>query len=445
MELQQSPPLSPERPVATSTGQDVVSLRDLSGHQWKSGIAAWLGWLFDGLEMHLYVLIATPFVAELLHTDDPRTVGYYGSWIQAAFLVGWALGGGLFGRVGDRLGRSRTLMLTILTYALFTSLSYFAQTWWHLLIFRFVAALGIGGEWAIGASLLTETWPRHWRPWIAAVLQTGVNLGVMLAGLATFVLAGAPPRTVFLVGLLPALLVVWIRWAVPEPEEWKGARQAAAQQPDFWDLFRPPIRRTTWLTLAVCTLSLTGHWAFLFWSAQYVRYLPEVATWTEGEKTQLVSLFVWVTTVISMGGNFLAALLARWLGYRRAITLLCLGYFVAMLATFWMPWGLRELWVGFSVVALCMGVFALFTMYLPPLFPTLLRTTGAGFCYNFGRIMAGLGTVFFGLFSRVGDHRLALLYAGFLFLPAAALAWTLPEAADHKPARNVASVGKDQP
>src|SRR6202008_3118474 len=117
---------------------------------------------------------------------------------QAAFLIGGALGGGFFGRIADRLGRSRTLMLTILTYALFTGLSYFAQTWWQLLIFRFVAALGIGGAWAGGASLLSETWPRRWRPWMAAVLQTGVNLGVILAGLANFLLAAYPKRTVFL-------------------------------------------------------------------------------------------------------------------------------------------------------------------------------------------------------------------------------------------------------
>src|SRR5207244_1286285 len=128
------------------------------------------------------------------------TVGYYSSLIQAAFLFGWALGGGFFGRVGDRLGRSRALMLTSLTYALFTGLSYFAQTWWHLFIFRFLAALGIGGEWAVGASLMSETWPRRWRPWMAAVLQTGVNLGVMLAGLASFLLAQYPMRWVFLVG-----------------------------------------------------------------------------------------------------------------------------------------------------------------------------------------------------------------------------------------------------
>ncbi len=259
-------------------GQEVTRLRDLSPEQWKSGAAAWLGWLFDGLDMHLYTLVATPFVAELLGADkkDPQ-VGHTSSWIQAAFLVGWALGGGFFGRIGDRLGRSRALMLTILTYALFTGLSFFAQAWWHLFIFRFLAALGIGGEWAVGASLLSETWPSRWRPWIAAVLQTGVNIGVMLASLAVYLLAAYPNRSVFLVGVLPALLVLWIRRAVPESEEWHAAkREAAAAAPGVADLFRGAVLGTTVRTISVCALALTAHWAFMFWCSQHLRNLPEL-------------------------------------------------------------------------------------------------------------------------------------------------------------------------
>ncbi len=411
----------------------MTRLRDLSARQWKSGIAAWLGWLFDGLDMHLYVLVAAPFVTDLLGAASEKdpAVGYYGSWIQAAFLIGWALGGGFFGRVADRMGRSRALTLTILTYALFTGLSFFAQTWWQLLVFRFLAALGIGGEWAVGAALLSETWPRRWRPWMAAVLQTGVNLGVMLAGLANFLLAAWPPRTVFLVGVLPAFLVLWIRRAVPEPEEWQGARRQSAEAvPGFRELFRGPVRRITVLTLLVCGLSLTAHWAFLFWYLQHLRNLPDLAGWTDAAKGRLVSEVVWLVTLTSIAGNFVAALLARWLRYRRAIAVLCLAYFLTMFTTYAVPRDHAGLCWGVAAVGLCMGVFALFTMYLPPLFPTLLRTTGAGFCYNIGRIAAGLGTVFFGLFSQVGDYRLALLAAAFLFLPAGAIALLLPEPPD---------------
>jgi MFS family permease len=424
---------SPAGPGPADAGREAARLRDITPRQWKSGAAAWLGWMFDGLDMHLYVLVAAPFVAELIGAASPKdpAVGRTSSWIQAAFLIGWALGGGVFGRVADRVGRSRALMLTIGTYALFTGLSFFAQAWWQLLLFRFLAALGIGGGWAIGASLLSETWPRRWRPWMAAVLQTGVNLGVMLAGLANFLLADFPPRTVFLVGVLPALLVLWIRRAVPEPEEWQSAKRASAHaEPVFTDLFRGPVRRTTVLTLLVCGFALTAHWAFLFWYLQHLRNLPELATWTDAEKAQLVSRMVWLVTGTSIAGNFVAALLARWLRYRTAIACLCVGYFLAMTATYAAPRGPDDLWPGLAAVGVCQGVFALFTMYLPPLFPTLLRTTGAGFCYNFGRVAAGLGTVVFGLFSQVGDHRLALLGAGVLFLPAAGLALLLPEPPD---------------
>ena len=246
------------------------------------------------------------------HEKDPA-VGYYSSWIQAAFLIGWALGGGFFGRIGDRLGRSRALMLTILTYAVFTGLSFFAQTWWHLLIFRFLAALGIGGEWAVGASLLSETWPRRWRPWMAAVLQTGVNLGVMLAGLANFLLADSPPRSVFLVGVLPALLVLWIRRAVPEPEEWQGP---SGSPPSRARLPRPVSRPDSPHHPAdaprLCPVADGPLGVHVLVPAAPAQPAGP-GGWTDAEKSQLVSKVIWLVTLASIAGNFLAALLARWL------------------------------------------------------------------------------------------------------------------------------------
>jgi MFS family permease len=410
-------------------------LRDLSAQQWKSGIAAWLGWMFDGLDMHLYTLVAVPFVAQLLaapSTTDPR-VGYYGSLVQGAFLLGWALGGGFFGRIGDRLGRARALSLTILTYATFTGLSFFAQAWWHLLVFRFLAALGIGGEWAVGASLLAETWPRRWRPWIAAVLQTGVNVGVLVACLANFVMAAVPPRFLFLVGVVPALLVFWIRRAVPEPEEWHTAKlKAQHHEPVIGDLFRGEVLKTTLLVIAVCGVSLTAHWAFMFWHQQHLRKLPEVLPWTDEQKNKLASGAMYLVIVSSIFGNFCCAWLARLIGYRRAIGSVFLVYFLAMFGAYHVARDHISLLWWLPLIGFCQGAFALFTMYLPPLFPTLLRTTGAGFCYNIGRIAAAIGTVFFGLFSSVGDHRAALFYAGFLFLPAAIIALLLPRARDQE-------------
>ncbi len=413
---------------------EIRSLRDLSPYQWKSGIAAWLGWLFDGLDMHLYVLVAAPFVAELVGVTSTRNeiVGWYSSWIQAAFLVGWALGGGFFGRIGDRIGRSRALCLTILTYALFTGLAFFAQTWWQLLIVRFLAALGIGGEWAVGASLLSETWPRHWRPWIAAVLQSGVNVGVLLASCVIFVLAGSSPRFVFLVGVVPALLVLWIRREVPETEEWSTAkRKARDQTPGIAELFRGEVRRTAVLVILVCSVSLTAHWAFIFWYQQHLRNLPDVIDLPAVRKNEIASLANFLVMSAAIVGNFLAAALARLMGYRKAIAALCLAYFLSMAVTYSVPRSYTVLLALLPIMGASGGLFALFTMYLPPLFPVLLRTTGAGFCYNIGRIAAAVGTVVFGLFTKVGDYRTALIWAGCLFLPAAIIAWGLPDLNDN--------------
>jgi Arabinose efflux permease len=421
---------------------EITHLRQISREQWRSGLAAWLGWTFDGLDMHLYTLVALPFVAELLGAASTTNsdVGRYSSIIQGGFLLGWALGGGFFGRIGDRLGRARALSLTVLTYALFTGLSFFAQTWWHLLIFRFLAALGIGGEWAVGASLLSETWPRKWRPWIAATLQSGVNVGILVACAANLILAAAPPRYLFLIGILPALLVFWIRRAVPEPAEWRSAKERAhSHEPRARDLFAGDVRRITVWVVSVCAISLTAHWAFMFWHLQHVRNLPEVLKMTPEERTKLANVVMGIVIGASIVGNFLAGWLARLMGYRTAIACIFVAYFLAMLGAYYVPRDHFALLWWFPLIGMCQGVFGLFTMYLPPLFPTLLRTTGAGFCYNIGRTAAAFGVVFLGLFSNplhpkvveaLGDYRVTLFYAGFLFLPAAVVSLFLPATRD---------------
>lgn len=410
----------------SETPAEATKWSELSTHQKKSGFAAWLGWFFDGLDLHLYTLVATVFVAELLRTDETNPdVGLYGSYVQAAFLLGWALGGAFFGVIGDRLGRSRTLVLTILTYALFTGLSFFAHTWWQLMIFRFLAALGIGGEWAVGASLLSETWPKKWRPWIAATLQSAVNCGVLLACLAGYLLAGREPRYIFLIGILPALITLWIRKAVPETEEWTQAREGQAV-PKIGDLFSPAVRSVTWRVMLICAVSLTAHWTFLFWQQKHVLSLTEIASLDKsGKDAAVVTALMWIMFG-SLIGNFINGGLAKIFGYRNTIVGMMLAYFAIMYLSFSQVWSWEATKWQFAVIGACQGVFGLFTMCLPPLFPVLLRTTGSGFCYNIGRIVAAGGTVFFGIFVKVGDFRTALLYAGFLFIPSAAVAMLLP-------------------
>jgi len=252
-----------------------------------------------------------------------------------------------------------------------------------------------------------------------------------LASLANLRLAAAPPRYLFLVGVVPALLVLWIRQAVPETDEWKIAKlNAHHEQPKVSELFNRESRPITLCVILVCGISLTAHWAFMFWHQQHLRNLPDVLNWSPEQKNKLASAVMYLVIGFSILGNFFAGWLSRYLGYRSTIVFMFLTYFLSMFGAYHLPRDYAALLWWFPVIGFSQGAFALFTMYLPPLFPTLLRTTGAGFCYNIGRIAAAFGTVFFGLFSKVGDHRAALFYSGFLFLPAAVAALMLPRLRD---------------
>jgi len=406
------------------------SLGAITPRQWRSGTAAWLGWLFDGLEIHLYTLVATPLVVHLLGaagSGDPA-VKEKSAYIQAAFLAGWALGGAFFGLLGDRIGRSRALSLTILTYALCTGLCAASQTWWQLMIFRFLAALGIGGEWAVGAALLVETWPSGLRPVISAVLQTAVNLGIVTAAALVTLMQFLPhppsERWVFLIGVAPALLVFWIRRQVPESDSWQAARTGSGAQPGLRDLFRGRVAPITINTGAVCALSLSGWWLIQFWHPQHLRRLLELSGHAPAETTRSVSAAFFLMNVVAILGNFAAGWLASRMGNRKAIMTMFAGMFAAIVGAFCVPRGFAGLaWFWMPLVGFFSGVFGLFTMYLPPLFPTLLRTTGAGFCYNIGRLSAAAASVIFGWAAPVGDYRLALLASGVPVLGAAL--WTL--------------------
>lgn len=414
-----------------------MTLRDLSPAQWKSGIAAWLGWLFDGLDLHLYTLVATVFVAALLNYEGTLSpeqsldVGQKAAWIQAAFLVGWALGGTFFGRLGDVLGRSRALSLTILTYAICTGLSFFAQTWWHLLIFRFLAALGIGGEWAVGSTLLSETWPAGWRKWIAAVLQSAVNIGILFACLAGFLMKSLPPNYIFLVGVIPAVIVFWIRKHVPEPASWHASREAKIKAPSMMALFQGKLKKITVPAVIVCAFSLTGWWAFLFWQAQWVRGAAGAAGLDPAQTTSLVTRGFFTLILVSIPANFFAGWLATKLGYRHAIALMFTGFMVTILAAFVPDHNLHSMaFYWLPAVGFWSGAYGLFTMFLPPLFPTLLRTTGAGFCYNIGRLAAAAGTVLAQQLTAGGDLRHTLMWTSVLWIPAIIAVFYLPEPDD---------------
>lgn len=402
----------------------------------KALIAAWLGWAFDGLDGYLYIILATPLVTRVLTEQngtapDPKEVGWRAAVIQAVFLVGWAVGGAVFGRIGDRLGRARTLTLTVLTYALFTGAVYFATTWWHLLIFRFIAALGIGGEWAAGSALVAETLHTRHRAWASATLQTGYIVGCIAASYIAKGMSGSDPRFAFLIGVAPALLTLWIRSAVPEPEHWvKASRESAPAK--LRELFTGRLAGTTIRLTLLTSIALTTAWAFLFFGPQLILRTPQVAAMPKPDAQVLVSNISMLYLAVNIAANYFATYLARFIGYRRAFTLLMGAGLVSFLFAFRTPPELSQIPVLYSMIAFfALGLFALFPLYIPPLFPVLVRTLGAGFTYNVGRLVSAAGTMlalFAGQSLATADgvsH--ALWWIGLLYIPGVIVCLTLPE------------------
>jgi MFS family permease len=335
--------------------------------------------------------------------------------------MGWAVGGILFGWVADRFGRTRTLLLTMLVYALSTLACAFAPNLAALAVFRFIASLGIGGEWAAGASLVAETVPEERRVVAGALLYTSAPMGLFLA---TFVndlltrqidvLAANPDlawRAVFATGIVPAFVAVAIRWKVREPERW-----SSGVHPRLRELFAPELRARTLGGLAVAIVALVTWWSVNAFLPMIARYLVDSVTPPPAPE-QLAALRVsFVTTATSvfnlggLAGTLLTVPIALHLG-RRPMFLI---YFAASALAIWLTFGFgfapetRLYLVGLIGLSV-FGVFGAFTFYLPELFPTRLRATGSGFTYNAGRVATAAGPFVVGLVASSGIDPLGVV------------------------------------
>src|SRR3954470_7194610 len=202
----------------------------ITGYQWLVLTIASLGWIFDVFEGQVLLSSEKQMLAELLATDTSEgTRDFYKYVALASFLVGGAVGGVFFGALADRIGRVRTMVFTILMYSLFTCLTAFSQTWWHVVALRFLVALGTGGEWAVASALVAEVFPPKARAWSGAIFHGSSTFGAFLAIAAgTFIVPTWGWQRAFIIGALPALLTLWIRWQIREPDEW--LREHAARQ-----------------------------------------------------------------------------------------------------------------------------------------------------------------------------------------------------------------------
>lgn len=390
----------------------------LSRYQVLVLVVAWLGWIFDSMDATIYNLVLTPALRELLGSrNSDENIGWYGGIILAIFLVGWAVGGVLFGMLADYLGRARTLVITILIYAVFTGLAGLSHTWWELGIYRFLTALGIGGEWAAGATLVAEVWPERLRVKGAGILQSAWGAGYFLAAGFYWLLSSYSWRVMFFIGLVPALVAMFARMKVREPERWRKAKAAGEARLALWELFAPGRRRDTMVGSALAFVAVFGLWGATNWTPSLVRELLEPGRRAPAEITKLVSYAVMCLNAGAIVGYFSFAPLAEWIGRRAAFLVMMLGSAVSLPATFLLPDSYRATLLILPVLGFFTnGLFSGFPVYLPELFPTRMRATGAGFCFNAGRVLAASGPfltgyliVQLGTFARAASS-VALIY-----------------------------------
>ena len=392
-------------------------------------LAAWLGWGFDVFDGLLFAYSAPHTLATLLPDapDEVRTawLGY----LNAIFLVGWGVGGILFGRITDRFGRTRTLLLTMLLYAVSTAACAACSSLVPFVVCRIFASLGIGGEWAAGAALVAEVVSEKARPIAGALLYTASPVGMLIASKVTrFVVEGhfqGNPdgwRYAFLCGLIPAAFAFLVRYFVEEPETWQKHRGEPAR---LGELFEPALARRTLTGLAVAAVALIGWWGILSFIPKLAR---EWCVAAHMEKAAVAAAVDGANDWFCGGGvvgTLLTVPLAMYVGRKPTFAIYFVAALGASVVAFHVEMNLElRLRALFLVGLTVFGVFGLFPFWLPELFPTRLRGTGSGFCYNTGRFVTALGVfgvarlqLYLGSLSRAVLAVSAVYLVGLLVLP----------------------------
>ena len=421
-------------------------MRGLTRYQWTVLFAAWLGWGFDVFDGFLFNYVAPNAVPTLLgleigSQEAKQATLYWTGVLTSVLLLGWAAGGILFGMVADRIGRTRTLMLTMTLYALGTAACAFAPNIAVLAFFRLVASLGIGGEWAAGASMVAEVVPEEKRVEAGALLYTAAPMGLFLA---TFVnhqvaavwLADSPEtswRVVFLFGLIPAAIAFLVRMFVKEPERWQAVKAQVAP-PTLGDLFAPGVVGITIRGTLMAIVALVAWWSCNAFIPTVASGLAQGAAQAGGygREATLALVESWKTQAtawFNLGGligTLLTIPVAKRLGRKPMFAIYFAASAAAIYAAFGLDWPPEvRLYLYFFIGLSVFGVFGSFTFYLPELFPTRLRGTGSGFCYNIGRVIAAAGPFIVGAIAARGvDHAMAAIawvavvpLAGLLLVP----------------------------
>ena len=413
----------------------------ITRQQWLVLSAAWLGWVFDSMDSTIFAMVMSSSLQDLMgRTASKADIASHSGIILAIFLVGWALGGTLFGTLADYFGRSKTLAISILIYAVFTGVAALSQSWEQLAFFRFLTALGIGGEWAAGSALVAESFPDRYRTKVLSIIQSAWGTGFFLAALVNLLVVPwanahqfTPWRAVLIIGVLPALFAAFVREKVREPEKWlkvqkkrenlKLSETSIVNNKDLTvltlkQLFWPELRRDTIVGTLLAFSAIFGLWAVTNWTPSFVEELLRVKQTSEALISNYKSYAIMALNLGAILGYVVFGPIADRLGRKNTFLIFFLGSLILAPAIFYNVTNYTTLLLLLPVLGFFNnGIFSGFPIYLAELFPTRLRATGQGFCFNFGRILAASGPLFTGfLVSSLGSYAKAVTAVSLIYI-----------------------------
>jgi MFS family permease len=429
--------------------------RELNRYHWFVLTVAALGWLFDTMDQQLFALARRPAMVELVgqkpaegetisdeqKAENLRVVNEYAGYATSIFLIGWASGGLFFGVLGDRIGRAKTMVWTILIYSLCTGLSALSVGFWDFAFYRFVTGLGVGGEFAVGVSLVAEVMPNRARPFALGLLQALSAVGNISAAFISMGMTqlessgavGSAWRIMFVVGTVPALLALVIRRRLKEPERWQAvaAETKGSRLGSYGDLFADPRwRRNAIVGMLLAFSGVVGLWGIGFFSYDLISTVLRKRFESEGlspaDVTSKVGYWTGMVSIVQNLGGFCGiyafSTITQYTGRRPAFAV---AFLAAMASTAYVFWYLQDVtqFVGpfpvgvmpIFVMGFCqLSLFGGYAIYFPELFPTRLRSTGTSFCYNVGRFVAALGPAALGVLTAYvyADYPEPMRYAG---------------------------------
>lgn len=386
--------------------------RGLTSYHWFVFFTAALAWLFDCLDQQLFILSRNAAMSSLL--PPGWDTNEYGSYATAIFVAGWATGGLIFGAVGDRIGRAKTLTLTVFLYSVFTGLSALSKGWVDFALYRFVTGLGVGGVFGLAVALIADSLPDRSRAGALGMLQALSAVGNVTAGLISMGVGEMVARKIvapdwswklmFLIGAIPAFLCVFIQIKLREPEKWVKAREAGRVTGVAFGSYTSLLgearwRRSALAGMVLCVAGVIGLWGIGFFAPELVGPVIERSLKSQNLPAEQIAgakgIWIGINSIVFNIGAFVGMIamskLSEAIGRKRSFVVAFLLAMGATIGYFQLFNGKGDIWMSGVMGACQLALFAGFAIYLPELFPTRLRSTGTSFCYNVGRFVAASG------------------------------------------------------